>query len=153
APAPAVRPRGAHTFGSYQSACAPPASFSRAVPYTWSFLTATLILIMNDFQPHTARRASNNAYRCLYSCRIEIRHLSLGNLPHLRSCDLANFFTIWRPRPFDNACRLLQQGRSRGRFRDERKRAVRIDGHHNWSNHASLSLRLRIEGFAKLHDI
>src|SRR5262249_49335860 len=114
APVPAVRPRGVHTFCSCQSACTPPASSSRAVPYSCPSLTAALILIINDFKPHAARRASNDAHRCLYRRCIEIRPLGLGNLTHLLHCYLTNSFTIWGPRPFDNARRLFQQGRSRG---------------------------------------
>ena len=69
---------------------------------------AAMTLIMDDFQPHAARRASNDAHRCLYCSRIEISHLGLSNLAHLLSCYLPNFFPARCPRPFDDACRLFQ---------------------------------------------
>src|SRR3954453_13290195 len=85
--------------------------------------------------------------------RVEVLQLALGDLAHLRLGDLRHLVAVRLARSLLDAPRLLDEHRRRRRLRDERERAVLVDGDHDRDRRPGLVLRLGVERLAELHDV
>src|SRR5690242_19309159 len=107
-----------------------------------------------DRQPHLPRRAFDRA-----DSRFQIRGVQIGkfrfrDLFNLRLRDRSNLLAVRLARARRNARRFLQQVSRRRCLRFKRERAIRKNRDHDRDFQVGIHLRrLRIEGFAELHDV
>src|SRR4051812_12462934 len=85
--------------------------------------------------------------------RVEVLELALGDLAHLRLGDLRHLVAVRLAGSLLDAGGLLDEHRRRRRLRDERERAVLVDGDHDRDRRPGLVLRLGVERLAELHDV
>src|SRR5207344_1055043 len=102
---------------------------------------------------HRARGPGDDLHRLLDVPRVEIRHLRLGDLPHLVARQTADLLAVRLPRALLEPQRLLDQDRGRRRLRDEVEGTVLVDRDLHGRDAAVLLRGLRVERLAELHDV
>src|SRR3990172_11461702 len=106
-----------------------------------------------DHDPHVAGGAFDLAHGALQIHRVEILHLDLGDLTHLRPRDFAHLLPLGFRRAFLYPGRLLQQyGRRRG-LQGEREAGVREDGDLRRHDFAGLPGGPGVVLLAELHQV
>ena len=85
--------------------------------------------------------------------RVQVGHLLLGDLTHLRLGDRADLVAVRLARALLEPDRLLDQHRGRRRLRDEGERAVLVDRDLDRDDRAGVLLGLGVERLAELHDV
>src|SRR5262249_51197528 len=109
--------------------------------------------LLRDLDAHGAGRTFHHAHRRLDRIAVEILHLLLGDLAHLRLGHGAGLVATRRLRSALELCRLLDEIGDRRRAHLERERAVLIDRDHDRDRRSLLHLLgLRIELLADLHE-
>src|SRR5262245_55557503 len=147
-------------FVSAGISCQTPLSFfirpcppSAGAP-TWPPLSpARACGALNHFDAHAAGGAFDGAHRRLDRVGIEVYQLGLGDLPDLRLGDLADLVLVRHRGRLRDPRRPLQEHRRRGRLHDKRERAILVDRHDHREDEPLLTVRLRVEALAELHDV
>src|SRR5215207_4244993 len=108
---------------------------------------------LDNVDPHAARRAGDDLRRLLDVVGVEVVELALGDLADLRLRDLSDLHPVRLGGARLEADRLLDEHRRGRRLRDERERAVLVDGDDDGDRRAGIALGLRVERLAELHDV
>src|ERR1700744_1085842 len=130
--------------------------FSRSTPSRAFFKRFPMLMAPSprNFQTHRAGRALDHLHGRFDGVAIQILHLLLGDLAHLRLAHLAGLVAPRRLRAGLNLGGLLQEVGHRRRLHLEGEGTVRIDGDDYGDRGILLFLLgLGVERLAELHDV
>src|SRR5215813_12218673 len=106
-----------------------------------------------DGDPHRAGGALDDLFCCFHARGVEVGHLGLCDLPHLRGGDRADLGRVRRGTALGHPGGLLDQFRGRRGLRYERKRPVLVDRDLHRDDVAALGLCRRVVLPAEVHDV
>src|SRR6516225_8609252 len=106
-----------------------------------------------DGDPHRAGGARDDLFCRLHGGGVEVGHLGLRDLPHLRGGDRADLVRVRRATALGHPGSLLDQFRGRRGLRYERERPVLIDRDLHRDHVAALGLCRRVVLLAEVHDV
>src|SRR6266516_1449737 len=103
--------------------------------------------------PHRPGGPGDDLLCCFHRGRVEVGHLGLRDLPHLRDGDRADLGGVRGGAALGNPGGLLDQFGGRRGLRNERKRPVLVDCDLHRDDIAALGLRRRVVLLAEVHDV
>src|SRR6516225_4695849 len=130
--------------------------FSRSTPSRAFFKRFPMLMAPSprNFQTHRAGRTLDHLHGRFDGVAIQVLHLLLGDLAHLRLGHFSGLVAARRLRPRLDFCSLLEEVGHRRRLHLEGEGTVRVDGDDHRDRGVLLFLLgLRVERLAELHNV